>query len=215
MASPQTILITGANTGLGLEVVRALYSSPNPYTIILGSRTLSKADDAIATLKGEGSSSKNALSSVQIDVESDSSITAAFQTISSTHDKLDCLINNAGAGLGVATQKGEFSEREGWNKSWDINVTGSHIVTTTFMPLLLKSSNPRLLFVTSGTSTLAETERLDTKSFQFINGSPEAGWPKPPVPNPVMSYRSTKAGLNMVCPFHPSPLGYPPVHNRS
>lgn len=71
-------------------------------------------------------------------------------------------------------------------------------MTTTFMPLLLKSSTPRLMFITSGTSSLAETERFDNKAFQAINASPEAGWPKPPIPNPVMMYRSAKAGLNMV-----------------
>lgn len=71
-------------------------------------------------------------------------------------------------------------------------------MTTTFMPLLLRSPTPRLMFVTSGTSSLAETERFDNRAFQAINAVPEAGWPKPKVPNPVMMYRSSKAGLNMV-----------------
>ena len=198
--APYTVLITGGNTGLGLEVVRALYTSQNAYTILLGSRSLSKADSAIATLKLETPSSTSTLTPIQIDVESDDSITAAFATVSQQLPHIDCLINNAGAGLGLATQNGEYTLREGWNKSWDINVTGAHIVTATFMPLLLKSPAPRLMFVTSGTSALAETERFDNKAFQAINASPEAGWPKPKIPNPVMMYRSAKTGLNMVCP---------------
>ena len=198
MASRQVVLITGGNTGLGLEAVKALFNSPNPYTIIVGSRFLDKANAAIATLQKENPSSSNILSAVQVDVESDDSINAAFKTVSQNHGHIDCLINNAGAGLGKATQDGEYTLREGWNKSWDVNVTGSHIMTHTFAPLLLKSSQPRLLFVTSGTSSIAETTRFGNKALAIINGSPEAGWPKPPIPNPVMMYRSAKTGLNMV-----------------
>ena len=46
--------------------------------------------------------------------------------------------------------------REMWNKSWDVNTTGTYILTHTFMPLLLKASEPRLIFITSGTSALGE-----------------------------------------------------------
>lgn len=215
MASTQIVLITGGNTGLGLEVVKALYHSSNPYQILVGSRSLSKADAAIAALKRDNPSSTSTLSAIQIDVESDDSIAAALTTISSTHPHIDCLINNAGASLGKATQDGAYSVRDGWNKSWDINVTGAHVLTESLMPLLLKSSTPRLLFVTSGGSSLAETERVDTDAFQAILGSPEAGWPKPPVPNPVMMYRSAKTGLNMVCsPLPPSPHHLPDVANH-
>lgn len=83
-------------------------------------------------------------------------------------------------------------------------------MTHTFMPLLLKSPTPRLMFVTSGTSALAETERSDNKAFQAINASPAAGWPKPPIPNPVIMYRSAKTGLNMVGPSQHPPLSTSP-----
>lgn len=66
------------------------------------------------------------------------------------------------------------------------------------MPLLLKSEDPRLLFVTSGTASVAETQRFDVQPFQRINASPEAGWPKPPMVNPIAAYRSSKTGLNMM-----------------
>lgn len=125
MSSSQIILITGGNTGLGLEVVKALYNSPDTYTIIVGSRSVPKAEDAIAGLKKDTIFSNSTLSTVQIDVESDDSINAAFEAVSSKHGHIDCLINNAGAGLGKATQDGEYTLREGWNKSWDI--VSSHL----------------------------------------------------------------------------------------
>ncbi|KAK9320543.1 hypothetical protein V1517DRAFT_329154 [Lipomyces orientalis] len=43
----------------------------------------------------------------------------------------------------------------------------------TFVSLLLKSSDPRLIFITSGMSTLAESENASIK----LNQSPAKGWP--------------------------------------
>lgn len=93
---------------------------------------------------------------------------------------------------------GRMSVREAWNESWNINVAGTQVATELFMPLLLKSSNPRLMFVTSGTSTMAETERMDNAALARINASPPAGWPKDAGINPIAAYRSSKAGLNMM-----------------
>jgi NAD(P)-dependent dehydrogenase (short-subunit alcohol dehydrogenase family) len=66
------------------------------------------------------------------------------------------------------------------------------------MPLILKSSNPRILFLTSGTATLGDSENQAVP----VNKSPkDAGWPKDPS-NPlamgVPAYRSVKTGLNMM-----------------
>ena len=82
--------------------------------------------------------------------------------------------------------------REMWNKSWDVNVTGTYILTHTFVPLLLKSLDPRLIFLTSGTSTLAGSEDA---SFIFNQSAPK-GWPKQGVA--ITAYRSSKTGMNMM-----------------
>lgn len=79
-----------------------------------------------------------------------------------------------------------------WNKSWDVNVSGTFVTTNTFVPLLLKASEPRLLFITSGTSTLAEHDNQKLP----INHAPPKGWPKPTYMIPA--YRSSKTGLNMM-----------------
>jgi NADP-dependent 3-hydroxy acid dehydrogenase YdfG len=46
MASDPVILITGANTGLGFETVKSLCQSPKAYTILLGGRSIDKANAA-------------------------------------------------------------------------------------------------------------------------------------------------------------------------
>ncbi|KAK5165250.1 uncharacterized protein LTR77_009348 [Saxophila tyrrhenica] len=192
------VFITGANTGLGYEAVKALYTSSNTYTILLGTRGLSKGEAAIATLKQQNSSSQSTITPIQIDVESDSSIEAAFSTISKDHGRVDTLINNAGAGFDRSIQTGELSIRDAWQKSWNVNVAGTQVLTTTFIPLLLKSSSPQLMFVTSGTSALSESGRMDYPPLARINASPAAGWPKQEQMNPITCYRSTKTGLNML-----------------
>lgn len=82
--------------------------------------------------------------------------------------------------------------REMWNRSWNVNTTGTHILTHTFVPLLLKSPHPRLLFITSGTSTLTESD--DTSL--AVNLSPPKGWPKQEMS--LAAYRSSKTGMNMM-----------------
>jgi NAD(P)-dependent dehydrogenase (short-subunit alcohol dehydrogenase family) len=198
MADKQVILITGGNTGLGLEVVKALYKSDRTYEIIMGSRSISKADEAIANVKKEAPQSQSELSSLQVDVTSDESIRKAFEQVSAKWGKIDSLINNAGASFDHAAAKGEISVREAFNAAWNVNVSGTHVMTHEFAPLLLKSSSPRLMFVTSGTSSMAETESFDNPNIARLNASPEAGWPKPESMNPVVSYRSSKTGLNML-----------------
>jgi NADP-dependent 3-hydroxy acid dehydrogenase YdfG len=90
------VFITGANTGLGLETVKAFCRSSKPYTILLGGRNLSKAIAAAEEVQKEYSNTKSTIEPVQIDIESDDSITEAFEIISKKYDKIDVLINNAG-----------------------------------------------------------------------------------------------------------------------
>ncbi len=68
------------------------------------------------------------------------------------------------------------------------------MVTHVFMPLLLRSpAEKRLLFITSGMSTLTRTR----DRFFPLESAPHAGWPKR-LPLDHTAYRSSKTALNMV-----------------
>ncbi|KAG7112639.1 Short-chain dehydrogenase/reductase tropE like protein [Verticillium longisporum] len=189
------VLITGANTGLGLELVRSLLQTGTPYSIIIGSRSLDNATKAITQLTSEFPSTSSTLHSVQIDVEDDASIEKAAAWVQDKFGKLDTLVNNAGTQLDQQISLGKLSVREAWNKTWDVNTTGAHIVTMTFVPLLLSSDDPRIIFIASGTSTLTGSENLAMPS----NQPPAKGWPKATnLMFDLPAYRCSKTGMNML-----------------
>ena len=66
------------------------------------------------------------------------------------------------------------------------------VLTETFMPLLLRSSDARLLFLTSGLSSLTKT----SNKYYPKPHPPPAGWPKD-ISFDSIAYRSTKTALNM------------------
>jgi NAD(P)-dependent dehydrogenase (short-subunit alcohol dehydrogenase family) len=93
----RVILVTGANKGLGFEVVKKLVkqtSSSNNDLILLGSRDLQRGQEAIVKL---GSPSNVRL--IQLDTSSPDSIARATNEIKQKYGgKLDIVINNAGIG---------------------------------------------------------------------------------------------------------------------
>ena len=96
MDSKRIVLITGANTGLGLEMVRSLYSSDKVYEILLGGRSLDKASAAADTVAKDFSASLSRITPVQIDIEDDDSIQSLFNEVQTKFGRLDVLVNNAG-----------------------------------------------------------------------------------------------------------------------
>lgn len=96
MAQRGIILITGASTGIGFQIVRALAGSDKVYDIILGGRTPVKVQEAISSAEAEFPSSRSKLFPLQVDIEHDDSIKKAFEKVQSRFGRLDALVNNAG-----------------------------------------------------------------------------------------------------------------------
>ncbi|KAK3933605.1 NAD(P)-binding protein [Diplogelasinospora grovesii] len=190
------VLITGANTGIGWETAKALLQSKlRTYHILLGTRSVVKGEDAIAALRKDVPDTNSTIEALQVDVSNDDSINSAFAQVESTYGRVDSLINNAGISLNVKLHRGELSLRETWNQAYDVNVSGAHVMTHTFVPLLLKSADPRLIFITSGLSTMQGM----AKTYAPGAVPMPSGWPKPitGMSSPD-AYRASKAALNMM-----------------
>ncbi|WWC61893.1 uncharacterized protein I303_104479 [Kwoniella dejecticola CBS 10117] len=187
------VLITGANTGIGYQTVRHLLASDTSYHVLLGARSEEKARKAIETLITEYSGTTSSISHIVVDLESDESISKAFEMISSITDRLDVLINNAGVELDVFGPNEGLTTRQIFDRTFTTNVAGPQILTTAFIPLLLKSDDPRLLFLTSGTASF----KLSANPDFMLNKSPAKGWPKP-FQRELPAYKSSKVALNMI-----------------
>lgn len=89
MGSRKVVLVTGANRGIGFEVVRQLAS--DGFEVILTARDMQKGISAQQHLKNENLH----VDFVPMDILSSESIRQASSIIKENHGKLDALINNA------------------------------------------------------------------------------------------------------------------------
>lgn len=96
MSTQEVVLVTGANTGFGFQIIRALCNSEISYRILLGGRSLTKIHDAINAATKEFPETQSKLSPLQVDIEDDDSIQKAFIDVQSEFGLVDVLINNAG-----------------------------------------------------------------------------------------------------------------------
>ncbi|MFN3256778.1 MAG: oxidoreductase [Ilumatobacter sp.] len=88
----RTILITGANSGIGFEAARAL--AANGAHVVLACRSVPKAEEAAATIAGTDPSGSTEI--LEMDLADLDSVASAARTFLDTHDRLDVLVNNAG-----------------------------------------------------------------------------------------------------------------------
>ncbi|KAF4343510.1 short-chain alcohol dehydrogenase [Fusarium beomiforme] len=191
----EIVLITGANTGIGFETVKALFKSSRPYHVLLGSRDPAKGEKAVAELERECPDSKSSVDVVQIDITDDEAIEKLFELVKERFGRVDILVNNAGANLDAFNDASDPKKaRELFNKSYNINVSSTQVMTSTFAPLLLASKSPRLLFLTSGLATL---EGAHKSYLTKLAGNVPRGWPKEGIRTAV-AYRSSKTALNMM-----------------
>ncbi|KAH8671740.1 putative short chain dehydrogenase/reductase [Xylariales sp. PMI_506] len=183
MASPKTvILVTGASSGIGLETVLVLAQESQSYEILAGSRSIEKGQKALDDLRSTpGDSLKGNISVVQIDIINDESISTVKEQVETKFGRLDVLINNAGIAV---TRKCDTLTN--LRETFDTNTFGPALVTETFEPLLKKSSNPLIIYVSSDQGSI--THRLD----------PKHNWTK----NQGDFYKMSKTALNMLAACH-------------
>jgi NAD(P)-dependent dehydrogenase (short-subunit alcohol dehydrogenase family) len=168
---------TGANSGVGFATAKVLASASDSFHVIITSRTLSKAEAAKSEIEAGGI--KGTLSTLQLDVTDEKSISEAVAHVEQEFGRLDVLINNAGVGsLGIGNVKTAFK------MALETNVMGPAMVAAAFRPLLFKSENPYSIFVSSGQGTLVRNavQRMSTHG-NIKNGG---------------AYAVSKAALNML-----------------
>ncbi|KAG8530329.1 uncharacterized protein KY384_004831 [Bacidia gigantensis] len=177
MSPARTILITGANRGIGFSILQALATRSPSDCYLLGCRKAEDGEAAISQFRNLGITAE--IHVVVLDVSNESSIKAAEQIIRTTYQNLDVMINNAGIALLEAPDHSNIPEI--YAATFQTNVTGVALMMSTFLPLLkATSTDPRIINVSSarGSLYLASSGKLP--------------------PSTTRSYCVSKAALNML-----------------
>jgi NAD(P)-dependent dehydrogenase (short-subunit alcohol dehydrogenase family) len=144
----ETVLITGANRGIGLALAEAL--SRDGYAVIAGCRR----PEAAADLQRLASQTR-LIEVVLLDVNSDELISAAVASVGKMRNRLDVIVNNAG----LMPEKGDESIADlpltHLRSAFETNVIGCARVIRAFLPLLRGSDRPRILNVSSGLGSIS------------------------------------------------------------
>ena len=137
----KTALVTGANSGIGYEIAKALYQKG--AHVILASREIERAAEAILTIKADGGS--GSLEMERLDLSSLKQVHEFATAIKQRHQKIDVLINNAG----IMTPPAGLSE-DGFEQQFAVNLLGHFALTGLLYPLLRKSKAARVVTMSSG-----------------------------------------------------------------
>ncbi len=145
----KTIVVTGGNRGIGLEICRQL--AEQNYKVILTARNEEAGNNAVKNLGQQGLM----VDFFPLDVSSDESRQALKTYIETNYGKLDALVNNAG----IMPEK--EAERNGiyfsdldpdeniFRQTFDINALSPYMLTTKLWPLLKNSQNANVVNLSS------------------------------------------------------------------
>ena len=148
-------LVTGANTGIGFQIAKALVEKN--YVVYVGARDLEKGKDAVLKL-GEKAIA------IELDVTKQNTIIAAAEQIKQKFGRLDLLVNNAGVSHAgkpgrtveevVASTRASIASLDEMHTVWETNVFAVVAVTQAFIPLLKSAKSAHIVNVSSGLGSL-------------------------------------------------------------
>ncbi|KAH9558706.1 hypothetical protein CY35_06G021900 [Sphagnum magellanicum] len=145
-------VVTGANKGIGFEIVRQL--AKEGITVVLTARDATRGEEALESLKSQGLHNVNFH---PLDVANQESILALANWLRETYGGIDILINNAGILL-----IGSDTTVETVKLVFDTNYFGVKNVTKALLPLL-RDDTPGGARVIVVASTVGQLKNLENK----------------------------------------------------
>jgi NAD(P)-dependent dehydrogenase (short-subunit alcohol dehydrogenase family) len=172
----KSVLVTGANKGIGLETAKQL--SREGLFVYVGSRDMNKGNAIVKELSEEGF--KN-MAAIEIDVTRPETILSARSIIEKQQGRLDILINNAGIS-GIIPQNAVETSVEHYEEVFNVNLYGTVRVIQSFIALLKKSAEPRIVNVSTSVGSLSLQSNPDWPAYDYAK---------------FAIYASSKAAMNM------------------
>ncbi len=153
----QTILITGATSGIGLESARQLAAQGN--RLVLVGRNPEKLSAAAKLVRGAGAAGVDTL---ECDFASQSSVRQLAKEILAGYERLDVLANNAGG-----YHKTRSETVDGIEATFAVNHLGGFLLTELLTDLMVRSAPSRIVF-TSSVMQFGAT--MDFADLEFAKG---------------------------------------------
>ena len=129
----KTLLVTGANKGIGFGIAK--YLGKSGWNVIIGARNEERALKAAEELKTQG---VRVAGWVNIELQDLDGIEVAAKEISQKYPELSLLVNNAGI-PGDMSVDSEHTEISSIRETLDVNFIGTFALTKALIPLLSKN----------------------------------------------------------------------------
>src|SRR5438552_3305450 len=136
----RTILVTGANSGLGLRSAEALAS--RGARVLMGCRNQEKAAVALETVKNAAADAAPEVT--PLDLADLDDVRACAKQLTDKLDQLDVLMNNAGV-MAIPHQR----TKQGFEMQFGTNHLGHFALTGLLLPILRRADAPRVVSVSS------------------------------------------------------------------
>jgi NAD(P)-dependent dehydrogenase (short-subunit alcohol dehydrogenase family) len=136
----KTAVVTGANSGLGLESAKALAGAG--AHVVMAARNQEKAQAAFDEITATYPDAS--LEIVELDLASQASTKEAARSIAERHPTIDILMNNAGL-MAMPERRTE----DGFELQFGVNHLGHWTFTAGLLPSLLAADSARVVTVTS------------------------------------------------------------------
>lgn len=134
-------IVTGANSGLGLETTREL--AKKDAQVIMAVRNLEKGKTALNDIKKDAPNAN--LELMQVDLSDLNSVKNFAKEFKNKYDKLDVLINNAGVMMPVK----RFETKQGFEGQFGTNHLGHFMLTKELFDVIDNTPNARIVSLSS------------------------------------------------------------------
>ena len=160
----QTILITGATSGLGKELSQAL--AKQGATVLLHGRDSGRGHATVRQI--QEATGNDRVEFICADLSSLREVNELAQAVRSRVTRLDVLVNNAGVGFGKDGSKRELSQ-DGYELRFAVNYLASYLLTERLISLLKASAPARIVNVASvGQAPLQFDDIMFTSGYEGV-----------------------------------------------
>jgi len=171
----KTVLVTGANTGLGFEAALK-FARLGTSRLIFAVRTPSKGEAAKARILEATARKDDFITILQVDLTDFDSVKAFVRALEKETDHLDVALLNAGLG-----NPAYVKAPSGWEMAVQVNVLSTALMAVLLLPLLRAAAKPgqtppHLTFVNSNGHGLAERKWIGDDGSLLQAATAEKGW---------------------------------------